>query len=340
MKAADASAGVIKSGGKTRRAAKMVIVNVDHPDILEFIRSKATEEKKAQALVQAGYDGSLEGEAYATVAFQNSNHSVRVADEFMEADEADSEWKTRFVVSGEVADTYRARDLLREIAGAAHACGDPGIQFDTTINRWHTCPETAPIRASNPCSEYMHVDDSACNLSSLKLTAFLDAGDLFQADAFRHSVDIMITAQDILVDKASYPTPAITRNSRGMRALGLGYADLGALIMALGLPYDSDEGRAWASTITAIMTGEAYVQSARIASVRSPFSEFQKNREAMLHVIREHRNHALQITPKGVSEEPEPRPDKYGISRWKWAKNMATRIARPLSWPPPGPWHL
>jgi ribonucleoside-diphosphate reductase alpha chain len=303
MKAADASAGVIKSGGKTRRAAKMVIANVDHPDILEFIHSKATEEKKAQALVQAGYDGSLEGEAYATVAFQNSNHSVRVADEFMEADEADSEWKTRFVVSGEVADTYRARDLLREMAGAAHACGDPGIQFDTTINRWHTCPETAPIRASNPCSEYMHVDDSACNLSSLKLTAFLDEGDLLQADAFRHSVDIMITAQDILVDKAGYPTPAITRNSRGMRALGLGYADLGALIMALGLPYDSDEGRAWASTITAIMTGEAYVQSARIASVRRPFSEFQKNREAMLRIIREHRNHVLQITPKGVPEE-------------------------------------
>ncbi len=303
MKAADASAGVIKSGGKTRRAAKMVVMNVDHPDILEFIRSKAAEEKKAHALVRAGYDGSLEGEAYSSVAFQNSNHSVRATDEFMEADEADGEWKTRFLVSGEVADTYRARTLLREIAEAAHACGDPGIQFNTTINRWHTCPETAPIRASNPCSEYMHVDDSACNLSSLKLTAFLDAGDVFQADAFRHAVDIMITAQDILVDKAGYPTPAITRNSRGMRALGLGYADLGAFIMALGLPYDSDEGRAWASTITAMMTGEAYVQSARIASVRSAFSEFQKNREAMLRVIKEHRKEALQIAPIGVPEE-------------------------------------
>ena len=294
----------------------MVIVNVDHPDILEFIRSKATEEKKAQALVQAGYDGSLEGEAYATVAFQNSNHSVRVADEFMEADEADSEWNTRFVVSGEVADTYRARDLLREIAGAAHACGDPGIQFDTTINRWHTCPETAPIRASNPCSEYMHVDDSACNLSSLKLTAFLDAGDLFRADAFRHSVDIMITAQDILVDKASYPTPAITRNSRGMRALGLGYADLGALIMALGLPYDSDEGRAWASTITAIMTGEAYVQSARIASVRSPFSEFQKKPGS---------------NAPSHTGAPEPRPSNYperrvGGTRSQGPTSMGSRV--------------
>jgi ribonucleoside-diphosphate reductase alpha chain len=302
MKAADASAGVIKSGGKTRRAAKMVILNVDHPDILEFIRSKASEEKKAHALVRAGYDGSLEGEAYATVAFQNSNHSVRVADEFMVADEADGEWKTRFIVSGEVADTYRARVLLREIAEAAHECGDPGIQFDTTINQWHTCPETSPIRASNPCSEYMHVDDSACNLASLKLTAFLDEGDVFQADAFRHAVDIMITAQDILVDKAGYPTPTITGNSRNMRALGLGYADLGALIMALGLPYDSDEGRTWASAVTAIMTGEAYIQSARIASVRRPFGEFQKNRQAMLQVIREHRNHALHITPTGVPE--------------------------------------
>jgi ribonucleoside-diphosphate reductase alpha chain len=302
MKAADASAGVIKSGGKTRRAAKMVVLNIDHPDILEFIRCKAAEEKKALALVRAGYDASLEGEAYSSVAFQNSNHSVRVTDEFMEADEADREWKTRFLVSKEVADTYHARALMREMAEAAHACGDPGIQFDTTINRWHTCPETAPIRASNPCSEYMHVDDSACNLASLKLTAFMDQDDLFQADAFRHAVDIMITAQDILVDKAGYPTPAITRNSRGMRALGLGYADLGALIMRLGLPYDSDAGRAWASTITAIMTGEAYVQSARIAAVRRPFSEFRKNREAMLEVIRAHRTQAHQITSTNLPE--------------------------------------
>jgi ribonucleoside-diphosphate reductase alpha chain len=302
MKAADASAGVIKSGGKTRRAAKMVALNIDHPDVVKFIRSKADEEKKAQALILAGYDGSFDGEAYQSVAFQNANHSVRVTDEFMEADKADSKWRTRLVKSGEAADTYNARDLMREMATAAHTCGDPGIQFDTTINRWHTCPETAPIRASNPCSEYMHVDDSACNLASLKLTAFLD-GDSFRIDAFRHAVDIMITAQDIIVDKAGYPTPAIARNSSGLRALGLGYADLGALIMSLGLPYDSEEARAWASTVTAIMTGEAYQQSARIAAVRGPFREFPKNREAMLKVIKAHRHSLRHIPHAGVAEE-------------------------------------
>ncbi|MDQ7782460.1 MAG: vitamin B12-dependent ribonucleotide reductase [Desulfomonilaceae bacterium] len=303
MKAADASAGVIKSGGKTRRAAKMAILNIDHPDILEFIQSKAVEERKAVALIRAGYDGSLEGDAYATVAFQNSNHSVRVTDEYMEAEQRDGQWHTRFVLSGRQAGTYRARDLLREIAKAAHTCGDPGIQFDSIINRWHTCPNTAPIRASNPCSEYMHVDDSACNLASLKLTAFLDGDDGFLVDDFLNAVDVMITAQDILVDKASYPSSAIAGNSRSMRALGLGYADLGAMIMALGLPYDSDEGRAWASTVTAIMTGEAYVQSARIAATRGPFGEFEKNRGAMLGVIRAHRNHVRRISPVGVPGE-------------------------------------
>lgn len=302
MKAADASAGVIRSGGKTRRAAKMVVLNVDHPDILDFVRSKALEEKKVQALVNAGYDASLEGEAHATVAFQNSNHSVRVTDEFMSAVENDGVWETRFVVSGEVADSYRARDLFQEIARAAHACGDPGIQFDTTINRWHTCPETAPIRSSNPCSEYMHVDDSACNLASLKLTAFMEDGR-FRTDAFRHAIDVMITAQDIVVDKASYPTPAITRNSRSMRALGLGVADLGALLMSMGLPYDSDESRNWAAAIAAILTGEAYSQSAKLASVRRPFNEFQKNREPMVGVVRAHRDHAYRLGEAGVPEE-------------------------------------
>ena len=300
MRAADALAGVIKSGGKTRRAAKMVILDMDHPDILEFIRSKAAEESKAHSLVRCGYDGSFDGDVYKTVAFQNSNHSVRVTDEFMEADRNDGEWHTRLVLTGERADTYRARDLLKEMAVAAHACGDPGIQFDTTINRWHTCPETAPIRASNPCSEYMHVDDSACNLASLKLTAFMDGRDTFNAGAFRHAVDIMITAQDILVDKAGYPTPIIARNSHNMRALGLGFADLGTLIMSLGFPYDSDGGRAWASTIAAVMTGEAYLQSARIAEVRGAFSEFAKNRESMINVIRAHRQHALEITSPDV----------------------------------------
>ena len=302
MKAADASAGVIKSGGKTRRAAKMVILDIDHPDILDFIRSKAREEEKAHALISAGYDGSLEGDAYATVAFQNSNHSVRVTDEFMQAERDDEEWKTSFILTGETDGTYRGRGLLREIAQAAHTCGDPGIQFDTTINRWHTCPETARIRASNPCSEYMHVDDSACNLASLKLTGFLDPNDTFRVDAFRHAVDIMITAQDILVDKASYPTPAIATNSHNMRALGLGYADLGALIMSLGFAYDSDEARAWASTITALMTGEAYLQSARLAEVRGRFHEFDKNRAAMLRVIKAHKEKAIQIRPAGVAE--------------------------------------
>ena len=303
MKAADASAGVIKSGGKTRRAAKMVILNVDHPDILDFIRCKAVEEKKAQALIREGYDGSFEGDAYATVAFQNSNHTVRVTDEFMEAIQKDGEWISKFVLTGNVADTFRSRDLFREMALAAHQCGDPGIQFDTTINSKHTCPETAPIRSSNPCSEYMHVDDSACNLSSLRLTAFLDANCVFHVDAFSHAIDVMVTAQDILVDKAAYPSRAIERNSRSMRALGLGYADLGGLVMSLGLPYDSDEGRAWASTVTALLTGQAYRQSALIASVRGPFKEFHRNRMQMLGVLKSQRNHVLQISPSHIPRE-------------------------------------
>lgn len=302
MKAADASAGVIKSGGKTRRAAKMVILDLDHPDIVDFIRSKAQEETKARILARAGFSGLLGGEAYSTVAFQNSNHSVRVTDDFMRAVEKDEEWHTVFRLTGETAGTYRARDLLREIARAAHACGDPGMQFHTTVNRWHTCPETAPIRASNPCSEYMHVDDSACNLASLRLTAFLD-GDIFRGDAFRHAVDVMITAQDIIVDKSGYPTTRIADNSHRMRALGLGYADLGAMLMALGLPYDSDQGRAWASTVTALMTGEAYLQSSRLALVKGPFAEFEKNRDPMLAVIRLHRQHAIRIHGDAVPSD-------------------------------------
>ncbi len=314
MRAADASAGVIKSGGKTRRAAKMVILNIDHPDILEFIRSKAAEENKAHSLVRCGYDGSLDGDVYKTVAFQNSNHSVRVTDEFMEADDKDQKWHTRFVLNNEIADTYRARDLIKEMALATYACGDPGIQFDDTINRWHTCPETAPIRGSNPCSEYMHVDDSACNLASIRLTAFLENGDVFNVEAFRYVVDIMITAQDILVDKAAYPTPAIASNSHKMRALGLGFADLGTLIMSLGFPYDSDDGRSWAAIIAAIMTGEAYLQSARIAAVRCPFEEFPKNREPMLEVIRKHRQHIVRLDapqiPNSILEQASKIWDK------------------------------
>jgi len=299
MKAADASAGVIKSGGKTRRAAKMSILDMDHPDILEFILCKAEEEDKAQILAAAGCSGVSGGEAYSTVAFQNSNHSIRISDSFMEAESNDEKWHTRFILSREISDTHRARDIFREAARAAHKCGDPGIQFSSTINRWHTCPETAPIRASNPCSEYMQIDDSACNLASLRLTAFLD-GDKFRGDAFRAAVDIMITAQEIVVDRASYPSPKIKENSRNLRALGLGYADLGALLMELGIPYDSEEGRSWAAGVTALMTGEAYLQSARIAKFKGSFSEFEKNRDPMLKVIEMHREHAGRISRSGV----------------------------------------
>lgn len=295
MKAADASAGVIKSGGKTRRAAKMAILDVDHPDILKFIQCKSKEEKKAQALIEAGFDGSFEGEAYSTVAFQNSNHTVRLSDTFMEADEKDRDWETKFVLSGKTADTFRARDVMHEIALSAHTCGDPGIQFASAINKAHTCPETAPIRASNPCSEYLGVDDSACNLASLRLTAFVDSAGKFDIQSFCHAVEIMTTAQDILVDRASYPTPAIARNARNLRALGLGFADLGALMMSLGLPYDSDESRLYAGAITAIMTGQAYCQSSRIASVRRPFKDFEKNKSAMMRVIRDHRDTAYTL---------------------------------------------
>jgi ribonucleoside-diphosphate reductase alpha chain len=295
MRAADASAGVIKSGGKTRRAAKMVILDVGHPDILDFIRCKALEEKKARALVRAGYDGSFEGEAHSSVGFQNSNHSVRVPDAFMRAVESDENWETRFLLNGLVAEAFPARYLLREIALAAHQCGDPGLQFDTAINSYHTCPVTGPIRASNPCSEYFHVDNSACNLASLRLTAFLDDNLRFRAEEFRQAISVMVTAQEILIDKASYPSDAIARNSHSMRAIGLGYADLGAFLMSRGVPYDSEPGRAWASALTALMTGQAYVQSAKIAAVKGPFPEFRRNRKPMLAVIASHRRNLSQI---------------------------------------------
>jgi ribonucleoside-diphosphate reductase alpha chain len=300
MKAADASAGVIKSGGKTRRAAKMVILNVDHPDIVEFIRCKEEEEKKAWALIDAGYDGSLDGPAYGSVFFQNANNSVRVTDEFMRTVEADGLWQTRYVLDGTVAGTYRARDLLRMIAEATHVCGDPGMQFDTTINVWHTCPNSGRINASNPCSEYMHLDDSACNLASLNLMKFVDENGDFDGAAFRHAVDVMILAQDIVVDRSSYPTQAITANARAYRELGLGYANLGALLMAMGLPYDSEAGRQYAAAVTALMCGEAYLQSARIAAQLGPFAGYAPNREATLGVIAKHRSHAHKIDPAYV----------------------------------------
>jgi ribonucleoside-diphosphate reductase alpha chain len=295
MKAADASAGVIKSGGKTRRAAKMVILNVDHPDIVDFIRCKEEEERKAWALIDAGYDGSLDGPAYGSVAFQNANHSVRVSDEFMQAVVEDGEWKTRFVLDGEVAGTYRARDLLRAIAEATHVCGDPGMQFDTTINSWHTCPNSGRINASNPCSEYMHLDNSACNLASLNLMRFVGENGDFDTEAFRHAVDIMITAQDIVVDRSSYPTEKITENAKAYRELGLGYANLGAVLMSLGLPYDSEAGRQYAAAVTSLMSGEAYLQSARLARQLGPFAGFAANREATTAVIAKHRQCAYKI---------------------------------------------
>ena len=243
MKGFDAFAGVIKSGGKTRRAAKMVILNADHPDVEEFINCKVEEEKKAWALIDAGYDGSFTGPAYASVFFQNSNNSVRVTDEFMRAVLDDGDWETRSITTGEVMGTYKARDLMRQIAEATWICGDPGMQFDTTVNDWHTCPNTARINASNPCSEYMFLDDSACNLASINLMKFVDANEEFDVKGFAAACRNLITAQEILVDFASYPTKAIEKNSHDYRPLGLGYANLGALLMSRGLPYDSDAGR-------------------------------------------------------------------------------------------------
>jgi len=300
MKGFDAFAGVIKSGGKTRRAAKMVILNVDHPDIVEFIDCKMKEERKAQVLIQQGYDSGIDGEAYGSIFYQNANHSVRVTDEFMQAVEEDRDWWTRNVTNGQPAKKYSARNLLRLIAESAWHCGDPGMQYDTTINRWHTCKNTARVNASNPCSEYMFLDDTACNLASLNLMKFLGPNGQFDMEAFRQAVDITITAQEILVDNASYPAEKIAKNSHDFRPLGLGYANLGALLMSLALPYDSDAGRAMAGAITALMCGEAYAQSARIAERLGPFPGFAANREPILDVIRMHRDALRVIEPENV----------------------------------------
>jgi ribonucleoside-diphosphate reductase alpha chain len=304
MKGYDAFAGVIKSGGKTRRAAKMVILNADHPDIVEFINCKVEEEKKAWALIDAGYDGSFTGPAYASVFFQNSNNSVRVTDEFMRAVLDDGNWSTKAVRDGSVADTYKARDLMRLIAEGTYICGDPGMQFDTTVNEWHPCSNTARINASNPCSEYMFLDDSACNLSSINLMKFVRPDGEFDVEAYKHACRVMITAQEILVDNSSYPTPAIAKNSYAYRPLGLGYANLGALLMSRGLPYDSDAGRDYAGALTAIMTGEAYAQSSRIARDQGgPFSGYAQNREPFLRVMRKHRDAVKGINQKNVPAE-------------------------------------
>src|SRR5271168_1751590 len=303
MKGFDAFAGVIKSGGKTRRAAKMVILDIDHPDIVEFIECKVKEEKKAHVLIANGYDSSIDGDAYSSIFFQNANHSVRVTDDFMRAVEDDKDWWTKTVLDGQSNEKLRARDLMYKIADSTWHCGDPGMQYDTTINNWHTCKNTARINASNPCSEYMFLDDTACNLASLNLMKYVNSSGDFDVPAFKNAVDVTITAQEILVDFASYPTPKIAENSHEFRPLGLGYANLGALLMSMALPYDSDEGRDMAGAITALMCGEAYAQSSRIAEEMGPFAGYAVNREPMLQVIRMHRDAMRGIQPDHVQTQ-------------------------------------
>jgi ribonucleoside-diphosphate reductase alpha chain len=295
MRGADASAGTIKSGGKTRRAAKMVILNVDHPDIEEFVWCKAKEERKARVLRDAGFDMDLDGSDSFSIQYQNANNSVRVSDEFMQAVLNDTDWDLKAVKDGSTVRTVRARDLWRELATASWECADPGLQFDTTINKWHTAHATGRINGSNPCSEYMHLDNSACNLASINLLHYLDEDGNFDVDAYMHTVEVMFTAQEILVGRADYPTEKIGETSRQFRQLGIGYANLGALLMALGLPYDSVEGRAWAAALTSLMTGHAYATSARTASRMGPFAGFTENERHMLNVLRMHRDASYQI---------------------------------------------
>jgi ribonucleoside-diphosphate reductase alpha chain len=303
MKGFDAFAGVIKSGGKTRRAAKMVILNIDHPDIVEFIECKTKEERKAHVLIEQGYDSAIDGDAYSSIFFQNANHSVRVTDDFMRAVVEDKDWWTKNVTDGQPAEKLRARDLMMKISDSTWHCGDPGMQYDTTINRWHTSKNTARINASNPCSEYMFLDDTACNLASLNLMKYVTSSGQFDVKAFTHAVDVTITAQEILVDNASYPTPKIAENSHNFRPLGLGYANLGALLMSMALPYDSVEGRDVAGAITALMCGEAYAQSSRVAERMGPFPGYAINSEPMLDVIRMHRDAMRGIQPDHVQPE-------------------------------------
>ena len=305
MKGYDSFAGSIKSGGTTRRAAKMVILNADHPDVMDFIHSKANEERKAWALIEAGYNAgfNVPGGAYDSVQFQNANHSVRVGDDFMRAVIDDKDWETRAVVGGRTVDTFKARDLWKEIADAAWICGDPGLQFDSTIQDWNVVPNTGRINATNPCSEFVFLDDTACNLLSLNVMKFQSERGTFDVDRFQRAVDITFTGQEILVSNASYPTPRIGKNSEALRPLGLGYANIGALLMSMGLAYDSDEGRRFAGAITAIMTGRAFAQSARMAQVKGPFSEYAKNREPMLRVMEKHRAAAHQLTSSPESAD-------------------------------------
>jgi ribonucleoside-diphosphate reductase alpha chain len=303
MRGADSVAGAIKSGGKTRRAAKMVILNADHPDVFEFTWCKAIEERKARALEAAGFDMTLDGKDIFSVQYQNANNSVRVTDDFMQAVQDDSDWDLKEVTTGKTAKTVKARQLFRQIAEAAHECADPGMQFHTTINRWHTTPNVGPIEGSNPCSEYMHLNNSACNLASINLLLFLNDDNSFDIEAFRHATEIIFTAQEILVGYASYPTDKIAKTARAYRELGIGYANLGALLMAQGLPYDSDEGRAQAAAITALMTGHSYAVSAKISRKVGPFAGFHNDRENVLNVLRMHRQAVSDIDAALVSEE-------------------------------------
>ena len=304
MRGADSWAGTIKSGGKTRRAAKMVVLDVDHPDIEHFIWCKADEEKKAEALRDAGFDMSIDGEGFTSIQYQNANNSVRVSDEFMEAVEAGEDWHLTARTSGETVKTLDARELMNQIADAAWRCADPGVQYDTIINRWHTCPESGRINASNPCSEYMHVDDSACNLASLNLMKFRRPDGSFDVKDFQHAVDIVFLAQEIVVGFSSYPTEEITENANKFRQLGLGYANLGALLMSDGLPYDSTAGRNVAAAITALMTGRAYRQSALIAAgATGPYEEYERNRDAHNGVMRMHRDASYDVDGTGIKGE-------------------------------------
>jgi ribonucleoside-diphosphate reductase alpha chain len=344
MRGFDAFAGVIKSGGKTRRAAKMVILNIDHPDIEDFIECKVKEEEKAWHLVQAGYDGSgPDSEAYSSIFFQNANNSVRVTDEFMQAVESDGTFATRTVKEKNVVKEYKARDLMHKIAEATWQCGDPGMQYDTTINRWHTSKNTARINASNPCSEYMFLDDSACNLASFNLLKFLTPGGQFDIASYRHAIAIVTTAMEIIVDSAGYPTEMIAKNSHDYRPLGLGYANLGALLMAFGLPYDSDAGRDFAGAVTAILCGDAYWQSSRIAETCAPLGAatpltqraeitggacpgFYVNREPFLDVIRMHRAEVNKIGKSKTSSEPFVAPqlnEMIAASKSAWDGALA-----------------
>ncbi|HEX2050407.1 MAG TPA: vitamin B12-dependent ribonucleotide reductase [Actinomycetota bacterium] len=317
MRGADASAGTIKSGGATRRAAKMVVLNVDHPDVKDFIWCKALEERKARALREAGFDMDLDGKDSHSIQYQNANNSVRVTDEFMNAVVDGAPWRLKAVTTGEIVETLPARDLMREIAQAAWECADPGMQYDTTINDWHTCPNSDRINASNPCSEYMHVDDSSCNLASLNLMKFVDGEGRFDVEAFEHAVEIVFLAQEISISFAAYPTDKIGDNSRRFRQLGQGYANLGALLMSQGLAYDSDEGRAWAAALTALMTGHCYATSARIAARQGPFDAYADNAEPMQRVINKHRDAAYRI-PDGLA------PDELvAASRRAWDAALA-----------------